>query len=218
MQSISLHDTLYFSVKTEKDGKPHEDSLECDNSDIPTDSSNLVLKAIEKFRSKTGIEKYFKVRLEKRVPHEAGLGGGSANAATALWAANQLSGKPCTAEQLAEFGADFGSDISFFLSEGTAYCTGRGEIMEFVPRLPPQALYIVKPYEGLSTAEVFKNMDLSECSEKDPRELLRKMQKGVIFADFVNDLETPSFRLMPRLKTLKEDLYKAGFNVREQIF
>lgn len=214
MQSISLHDTLYFSAKTEKDSKPHEDSLECDNPDIPTDSSNLVLRAIEKFRSKTGIENHFKVRLEKRVPHEAGLGGGSANAATALWAVNQLSGKPCTTEQLAEFGAEFGSDISFFLSEGTAYCTGRGEIMEFVPRLPPQALYIVKPYEGLSTAEVFKNVDLSECSEKDPRELLRKMEKGVIFADFVNDLETPSFRLMPRLKTLKENLYKAGFNVR----
>ncbi|KAI0557679.1 GHMP kinase [Gracilaria domingensis] len=84
--------------------------------------------------------------------------------------------------------------------------------METIPRLPPQSLYIVKPVEGLSTTEVFKSLDMSECSEKNPRELLRKMEKGVIFADFVNDLEIPSFRLMPKLKELKEDLYKAGFN------
>ncbi|CAN8069031.1 unnamed protein product [Agarophyton chilense] len=212
-QSISLYDLLYFSVKSERDANPDEDSLECDKSEIPTDSSNLVLRAISKFREKTGINKYFRVRLEKRIPHEAGLGGGSANAATALWAVNTLCGNPCTTEQLAQFGAEFGSDISFFLSEGTAYCTGRGEIMEMIPRLPPQSLYIVKPAEGLSTAEVFKNLNLSECSDKDPRDLLRKMQKGVIFADFVNDLEIPSFRLMPKLKKLKADLYEAGFNV-----
>eukprot|EP00178_Gracilaria_changii_P014181 TRINITY_DN401_c0_g1_i13.p1 TRINITY_DN401_c0_g1~~TRINITY_DN401_c0_g1_i13.p1 ORF type:complete len:353 (-),score=38.81 TRINITY_DN401_c0_g1_i13:2650-3708(-) len=212
-QSISLHDTIYFSVKTDGDNNHDQDSLECDKSEIPTDPSNLILRAIRKFREKTGIKQHFRIRLEKRIPHQAGLGGGSANAATALWAVNQLCGKPCTTEELAQYGAEFGSDISFFLSEGTAYCTGRGEIMEMIPRLPPQSLYIVKPDEGLSTAEVFKNMDMSECSDKDPRELLRKMQEGVIFADFVNDLEVPSFRLMPKLKKLKEDLYKAGFNV-----
>lgn len=212
-QAISLRDNLFFSVKTEEDENPEQDSLECDTPDVPTDSSNLVIKALDKFREKTGVETYFKVRLEKRIPHAAGLGGGSGNAATALWAANELSGKPCTIEQLAEFGAEFGSDISFFLSSGTAYCTGRGEILEYLPSLPPQTLYIVKPPEGLSTPEVFGKLDLSTCSEADPRQLLRKMQNGVIFADFVNDLETPSFELVPRLKTIKEELYKAGFNV-----
>lgn len=157
---------------------------------------------------------FFRIRLEKNIPHQAGLGGGSGNAATALWAANVLSGKPCTTEQLAEYGAEFGSDVSFFLSNGTAYCTGRGEILEELPRLPPQTLYIVKPREGLSTADVFKNLRLEECSDRDPRELLEKMRKGVIFADFVNDLEAPSFRLLPRLAELKENLKRAGFNVR----
>lgn len=189
------------------------DSLECDTPGVPTDGSNLVIKALDKFRERTGVDTRFRIRLEKKIPHQAGLGGGSGNAATALWAANVLSGRPCTLEELAEFGAEFGSDISFFLSNGTAYCTGRGEKLEELPRLAPQTLYIVKPEEGLSTAQVFKNLDINECSDKDPRELLEKMQKGVIFADFVNDLEVPSFKLMPRLGELKEKLYQAGFNV-----
>lgn len=189
------------------------DTLECNKPEIPTDSSNLIIRALDKFREKTGKTDHYRIRLEKRIPHEAGLGGGSSNAATALWAANVLSDKPCTTEQLAQFGAEFGSDISFFLSNGTAYCTGRGEILEEIPRMRPQTLYIVKPEEGLSTPEVFKNLNLDECSKKDPKELLKKMQDGVIFADFVNDLELPSFRLMPRLAKLKYDLQRAGFNV-----
>lgn len=212
-QAISLKDDMFFSVKTGNDENPEEDSLECDALGVPTDGSNLVIKALKKFREKTGIKKYFRVRLEKKVPHEAGLGGGSANAATALWAANELSDKPCTTEELAEFGAEFGSDVSFFLSNGTAYCTGRGEILQEIPRLRPQVVYVVKPVEGLSTAAVFKELDLSECSTANPQDLLQKMQKGVIFADFVNDLEAPSFRLIPRLAKLKQALYEAGFNV-----
>lgn len=217
-QTISLHDTIFFSVKNEDDENPNIDKLECDTPGIPTDSSNLIIKALDKFREKTGIEKYFRIRLEKRIPHEAGLGGGSSNAATALWAANVLSDRPCTISELAQFGAEFGSDVSFFLSNGTAYCTGRGEILEEIPRLAPNTLYIVKPPEGLSTADVFRNLDLSQCSNRDPRELLEKMRKGIIFADFVNDLEAPSFKLVPRLEELKEKLYEAGFKVCDFFF
>lgn len=63
--------------------------------------------------------------LHKRVPHGAGLGGGSANAATALWAANELCGRPATTEELLAWSGDIGSDISVFFSQGAAYCTGR---------------------------------------------------------------------------------------------
>lgn len=208
-----MKDDIYFSVKTEEDENPNEDSLECDTPGVPTDSSNLIIKALNTFRNRTATTKFFKIRLVKQVPHEAGLGGGSANAATALWAANVLCDKPCTTEELAEFGAEFGSDVSFFLSNGTAYCTGRGEIMEEIPRLRPQTLYVIKPSQGLSTADVFNELDLAECSDRDPRDLLRKMEQGVIFADFVNDLEAPSFRLLPKLAELKEALYEAGFTV-----
>ncbi|KAI0565393.1 CDPMEP kinase, partial [Gracilaria domingensis] len=79
--------------------------------------------------------------------------------------------------------------------------------------LPLQSLSIVKPAERLSTAKVFKTLDMSECSGKNPCELIQKMEKGVIFADFLNDLESPGSPLIPKLKILKEDLYEAGFNV-----
>lgn len=76
------------------------------------------------------------VYLSKRIPPEAGLGGGSANAATALFAANELAGHPASLEDLQLWSAELGSDITFFLSTGTCYCTGRGEILHPQKPLP----------------------------------------------------------------------------------
>lgn len=69
------------------------------------------------------------IHLDKKVPTGAGLGGGSSNAATALWAANQLNGCVVSEEELKEWSSEIGSDIPFFFSHGAAYCTGRGEVM-----------------------------------------------------------------------------------------
>ena len=82
-------------------------------------------QAFALFRSKTGSARHYRAVLAKSVPHGAGLGGGSGNAATALWAANQLSGRPATDAQLSTWAGDIGSDISVFFSTGCAYCTGR---------------------------------------------------------------------------------------------
>lgn len=83
------------------------------------------MQALNLFRGKTGTRQHFKVHLQKRVPHGAGLGGGSGNAATAMWAANESAGRPASTAQLLEWSADIGSDISVFFSLGAAYCTGR---------------------------------------------------------------------------------------------
>ena len=79
---------------------------------------------------------YFKVRLDKCVPMQAGLGGGSGNAATAMYAFNKLTGFKHSLEELLLWSGEIGSDITFFFSTGTAYCTGRGEILEPLPELP----------------------------------------------------------------------------------
>lgn len=210
-QAISLHDNL--SVSKAPEGA-ESDTLSCDMPGVPTDESNLVMMAFDTFRKRTGSETYFRARLDKNIPHGAGLGGGSGNAATALWAANKLTGENCSDAELAEFGAEFGSDISFFFTNGSAYCTGRGDKLMEIPRLNPQTLYIVKPEESLSTKDVFNKLDIAECKQgPNPQELLSTMQQGVIFADFVNDLEKPSFELLPRLKTIKNALIDANFNV-----
>ncbi|KAL9190869.1 hypothetical protein ACHAXT_000575 [Thalassiosira profunda] len=121
-QAVGFGDTLHLSLAT-KDG----DEFTCNMEGVPTDSSNLVLRALELMRQKTErTDVFFSADLVKRVPAQAGLGGGSANAATAMWGANELMGRPATLEQLIEWSGELGSDITFFLSRGTAYCTGRG--------------------------------------------------------------------------------------------
>lgn len=155
---IDLGDDMKFA----KSSSPNRDTLVCSDDTIPLDGSNLVIKALDLFRAKTGVEQYFWVELVKKVPHGAGLGGGSGNAATALWAANELCGRPATEEQLLEWSGDIGSDISVFFSAGAAYCTGRGEIVEDVePPLPlTTPILLVKPNVGLSTPQIFKALDL----------------------------------------------------------
>lgn len=126
----------------------------------------------------------------------AGLGGGSGNAATTLWAANELTGRPATTAELLEWSADIGSDISVFFSEGAAYCTGRGEVVDPVqPPLPLDTpMLLVKPPVGLSTPEIFKALDLQRRSPVDPADLLTAMAGGRVDRQTcVNDLEQPAF-------------------------
>eukprot|EP00527_Entomoneis_sp_CCMP2396_P008704 CAMPEP_0198136878 /NCGR_PEP_ID=MMETSP1443-20131203/441_1 /TAXON_ID=186043 /ORGANISM="Entomoneis sp., Strain CCMP2396" /LENGTH=342 /DNA_ID=CAMNT_0043798165 /DNA_START=80 /DNA_END=1105 /DNA_ORIENTATION=- len=195
------------------------DEFTCNMPGVPVDSSNLVLRALELMRTKTGVDQYFQANLVKQVPAQAGLGGGSANAATAMWGANQLMGEPASLEQMVEWSGDLGSDITFFLSRGTAYCTGRGEIMDSIdpPLLSGTKLCIVKPNIGLSTPAVFKALDYDKLSELDPDEkLLPTFLKGIDQVPdelFINDLELPAFKCIPELQELKEELVQiAGFD------
>lgn len=216
-QTVGFGDYLHFK---KLDSTAKEDILTCNMEGVPTDSSNLVLRAIELLRNKCDInDQYFEVDLVKHVPHQAGLGGGSGNAAAALYGANELLGNPATLEQLVEWSGDLGSDITFFLSRGTAYCTGRGEIMTPVDPLPNsegQKLCIVKPDIGLSTPSVFKALDYDKLSTADPEEVLKVFQRDGIDTEekdevFINDLEAPAFKVLPELDALKNDLKSCGF-------
>jgi 4-diphosphocytidyl-2-C-methyl-D-erythritol kinase len=114
--------------------------------------------------------------------------------------------------QMVDWSSELGSDITFFLSQGTAYCTGRGEILQ--PIIPPlqigTSLCIVKPNVGLSTPAVFKAIDYGELSTLDPgNTLLPTFLQGIDNVPndyFVNDLEPPAFRCVPLLAQLKTEL------------
>lgn len=195
-----------------KSSSETKDTLICSDASIPTDESNLVIKALNLFRKKTGIRQYFWVELIKKVPHGAGLGGGSGNAATTLFAANQLCGSPATEAELLEWSGEIGSDISVFFSNGAAYCTGRGEIVENVE--PPLDLatkmLLVKPPMGCSTPAVFKALDLDGRSTADPLELLKRIgADGCSQTVCINDLEAPAFKVLPELAELKDRLESA---------
>lgn len=200
-QAVDLVDILSFqSAPT--------DLFTCSSPNLPVDGNNLVLKAVNLFRSRSGISFPLHIHLEKHIPIEAGLGGGSSNAATALYALNQLSGKPFTDAELSTLGAELGSDISFFFSSGVAYCTGRGEIVEDVD-LPPSSYMLYKPSFGSSTPAVYKSLKLDSCSNIDPKVLLEHFQNNA--PQFVNDLESAAFVVYPALEVFKHALLNAGF-------
>lgn len=216
-QTIGFGDMLHLKLLSSSPNDDDDDTIdsdifECNMEGVPTDKSNLVIRALDLVREKTGNEdKFFKANLIKQVPAQAGLGGGSGNAAAAMWGANQLLGNPATLEELVEWSGDLGSDITFFLSEGTAYCTGRGEVMTPVdPLKDGTKVCIVKPDIGLSTPEVFRALKYDELSTTDPEELLDTfMKNGAVDAGkaaYVNDLEQPAFDCLPQLGALKSEL------------
>ena len=108
-------------------------TLECDNPALPTDDSNLALRAAKKLAEAFSIEAVAKIALKKRTPLAAGLGGGSSNAAAVLRGLNRLWNLNGPSEELRALAASMGSDINFFMADGAALCRGRGEQVEALP-------------------------------------------------------------------------------------
>ncbi len=205
-QAIGLGDTLTIELH-------HRDELSCTDPLLATDERNLVLKAVHLFRKKTGLAITVKIDLHKQIPIEAGLGGGSSNAATTLWALNLLAGSPVSFQDLALWSCELGSDSAFFFSKGTAFCTGRGEVFSSLENFSiptSQKLWIAKPSYGLPTPSVYQACDLSLITPRDPQEALSRLAKGEAY--YFNDLENPAFTLIPQLAILKKNLLELGFS------
>ena len=183
-QTISLHDTLTFRESPDL-------VLTCDDPSIPTDETNLVLRAARAVGcSAVAIE------LRKRIPAGGGLGGGSSNAATTLRALGD------DRDDLPDLALSLGSDVPFFLVGGTAYATGRGEVLMPLPPMTGIPLLLLLPEERVLTREAFarvtrysKPLGIDAYGD---------------FASFTNDFEEPVFEMHPRLRDLKQRLYGAG--------
>ena len=157
MQTISIRDDIEIDVDTDQPWK-----LYCSMEDIPTDHRNLAWKAAEVFYSATkkstsGLE----IRITKRIPTEAGLGGGSADAAAVLRALNRHYGNPLSILALAELGAQVGSDVPFCTVCGTAMVEGRGERLRKLPDIPDCFFVVCKPDFSASTPELYQKLDNS---------------------------------------------------------
>ncbi len=155
MQAISIRDDVEIDIGT---GKPW--SLECSMEGIPTDHSNLAWKAAEVYceamkKDPDGLT----IRITKRIPSGAGLGGGSADAAAVLRALNRHYGDPLSILALAELGAQVGSDVPFCVLCGTAMVEGRGERLRKLPDMPECVFVVCKPEFSISTAELYQKLD-----------------------------------------------------------
>ncbi|HKB70744.1 MAG TPA: 4-(cytidine 5'-diphospho)-2-C-methyl-D-erythritol kinase [Thermoanaerobaculia bacterium] len=148
-QTIDLTDGIEVS------GAPEAVTLECSDPAIPSDARNLVVRAAEILRSEFGIRSGARIRLEKRIPAGAGLGGGSSDAAITLILLSRLWKADADLPALAALGATIGSDVPFFFTGGTARGRGRGEIVEPLADAPSRALVVLVPPFPISTAEVY---------------------------------------------------------------
>ncbi|GAB4236117.1 MAG: 4-(cytidine 5'-diphospho)-2-C-methyl-D-erythritol kinase [Chlamydiales bacterium] len=193
--------------------KPHEKSfVTCNDNFIPCDASNLALKALELYKKMSGSDRHYHIDLKKNVPIEAGLGGGSSNAATVLWGLNALEGSKYSDQQLQEWSGQIGSDIPFFFSLGRAFCRGRGEKVQSVPLPLQRNLWIIKPIVGLSTPQVYRQFNVRESHLENPEDLLFAFKNEGKYSLYLNDLEKPAFTLCPSLADLKRNLEEQGYD------
>jgi 4-diphosphocytidyl-2-C-methyl-D-erythritol kinase len=202
-QAISLGDTLTATLAD-------EDRITCDDPSIPCDERNLIYKAAQVFREQTGFSGRVHWHLTKKIPIEAGLGGGSSNAASALFALNQFSSFGLDETALCRFASLFSSDAPFFFSTGSAYCTGRGEVLTSIQDLQPMSFWVAKPDGGLSTPQVYKTCSPATCLQRNAEQHLNQALEGRL--ELFNDLEDSAFSLMPSLLRLKQDLLELGFS------
>ena len=155
MQTISLRDDIEIDVGT---GKPW--ALVCEKEGVPCDETNLAWRAAKLFSDVTGIDLGgIEIRITKRIPSQAGLGGGSADAAAVLRALNTHFGAPLSIGALAEVGGQIGSDIPFCVIGGTCMCEGRGELLRKLPDMPECVFVVCKPEFGVSTPELYRQID-----------------------------------------------------------
>src|SRR5947199_10205777 len=186
-QTISLHDTLTFEPSDRL-------SLTCDDPTIPVDERNLVVRA--------AANASVAITLHKEIPAGGGLGGGSSDAAATLIALGMPS---------PEIALALGSDVPFFLTGGTAYATGRGEILTPLPRVAGIPLLLLIPQERVSTARAFGM--LQRFSPPLGIERYRAMIDDDLLAhatELTNDFEEPIFAMLPSLRTLKTKVYQSG--------
>ena len=196
MVPVSVFDRISIKKTGDRNGPIQ---FACNDKSIPSGPENLVMRAAQSFRRAANVAEGIKIELEKAIPHGAGLGGGSSDAASTLIALDELFQASLPKNELMKLAAELGSDVPFFLAQSAAICRGRGEIVEPM-RLPaPLRLLLVKPDFGVPTPWAYRQW-------KNAREL-----PGIDYAPqefagirFYNDLERPVFEkyvLLAHLKT-----------------
>jgi 4-diphosphocytidyl-2-C-methyl-D-erythritol kinase len=205
--AVSLYDTLEF--KEDSSGAVR---LHCDAPELTTGPDNLVRKAADLLRQRTGCARGADIRLTKRVPLAAGLAGGSTDCAATLAGLNRLWRLGLSRDELARLGGELGSDVPFFFHTPAAWCTGRGEVVTPLALGRPLDFVIAKPAAGLSTAEVYRGVTVPEAPETG-EEVRRAVADGDVEAvgrHLHNRLQEVAERLRPEIAAGLERLRAAG--------
>jgi len=218
MVAITIFDTIVFATTSEEQvrltcttssgGRALEIALGDQANllgDVPASGNNLVIRAVQRLREAAGVSVGAAIHLIKRIPSAAGLGGASSDAAAALLAANEAWRLGWPRAQLAQLAAELGSDVPFFLAPGAALCRGRGELIEPLPVASSLPVVVVRPPEGLSTAQVYQHAALAArpASVEPLADALRRGDYGRLAGHLVNRLEPAAEQLSPWIGRLR---------------
>ena len=207
MQEVAVSDTISLQLLPKNEGIRIKSNIDS----IPTDARNIAYKAAKRFIDRAQVDCGFEIYLTKNIPHEAGMGGGSADGAAALKAMNELCGNPLDREGLHEIAATMGADVPFFIYGGTALMSGIGT--EFVSSLatPELDLVIVKPTVGISTPAAYGYLDNLYDNFRDhiPQksesliDALKGADSACISKCLFNRFEEAADELCPQVKALR---------------
>ncbi len=210
MQSISLAD----EVEIERAERGFELAVEQESVEIGPPEENTVYKAWTRLGELVGDALPVRVRLGKKIPARAGLGGGSADAAATLVGLNELFGLGLGEAELRDVGLRVGADVPFSLAGGTALGEGIGEVLSSLPAPPPHYLVVAKPAAGAETVRIYGAYDErpvgGNSSVAPVVEALRAGDPSALPASLGNDLAPVTEGLVPEVRALEEALLRAG--------
>ena len=208
MAPINLYDTLDFQFSDEM-------KLKSNVRYLPIDQRNTIIKAIEIMREEFGFTQNFEITLQKHIPSQAGMAGGSADGAATIRALNRMLDLNMSQEKMIEIAKKVGADVPFCLRSRPAYVGGIGEKLQHFYVNTPFYLLLVKPHMGVSTKVAFETLDFS-CAEHPD---CKKMQKALLSNDYQgvinslgNTLEQSAFKIVPQIAQIKQELLDLGFD------
>lgn len=212
MQNLNLHDVLTFRVSDAV--AERRIMITSNRSDIPTDSRNLVYKAVDLMFDTYGINTGIEIHIEKHIPVEAGMAGGSTDCAAALHAVNEMFDLGADVQTLMELGVKLGADVPYCVLGQTALSEGIGELLTPVAPLPDCFVLVAKPPIRVSTGMVYNNLRLDELKRHpDVDGMLTALKAGDIgqvSACMENVLETVTVKLYPEIERLKDMMKEQG--------
>ncbi|MBO6147723.1 MAG: 4-(cytidine 5'-diphospho)-2-C-methyl-D-erythritol kinase [Lachnospiraceae bacterium] len=215
MQSIALSDTVTLKKSVENgDIVTYTQLLNGKQSPVPDDHSNLAYRAAKLLKVEFGIQNAIEINIEKSIPVAAGLAGGSSDAAAVLKLMNEEFSLGLTIEKLQEFGLRLGADIPYCLIGGTKLAEGIGEKLRPLSPMRPCQVLLVKPNEGISTAQAYGLYDrASEIEHPNIDSIIKALEHGDLSSlgqSMGNVLEYVSIPLLPVIKDIKDYLKKSG--------
>ncbi|MCB5560157.1 4-(cytidine 5'-diphospho)-2-C-methyl-D-erythritol kinase [Anaerosalibacter bizertensis] len=208
MQQIDLKDIV--TIKDREKGI----KIECNNPEVPVDSSNLVYTAWEKMKEKAKIDRGVHIIIEKNIPVASGLAGGSTDAAAVLKGLNKLWKLNFSKKELMDIGVSIGADVPYCIMGGTALAEGIGEKLKILKSFSNKLILLANPGISVSTAHVYNSLRLDKIEKSPDMDMLvQAVENDDIYTlakNMGNILEQVTVEEFSQIKTIKEDMIRYG--------